>query len=224
MKKTENITTKGKGDKLVITCHQHLGTEFLEEFQAYIMQNEQFLHNAKIVLDVRDLEINANDLFSLRNFLNDHHISLAGVYSTRETTNTSARLLGIPTQSSLNVIDNPSKLGNKSLDKAVIIQRTIRSGNLIEESCDVVVVGDVNPGSVIRSDGSVVIWGKLQGEVHAGRSGNKNARIYALEFNTTGAKIAGVALEAGKKKNKEPEVAVLEENIVRLESWKKIII
>lgn len=223
MIKADNITAKGKGDKLVITCY-HLGwIEFREEFQAYIIQNESFLHNAKIVLDIRDLAINSNELFFLRNFLNDHGLTLSGINSSSEQTNTSARLLGILTQASMKSGDNPSKHNNKAMEKAIIVHRTIRSGSLIDEECDVVVLGDVNPGGVVNSDGNVIVWGKLQGEVHAGRSGNKKARIHALEFITSGVKIAGVALEIGKKKVKEPEVAYLQENTVRIESWKNII-
>ncbi|MDX1920401.1 MAG: septum site-determining protein MinC [Candidatus Caenarcaniphilales bacterium] len=44
----------------------------------------------------------------------------------------------------------------------------LRSGHLISYDGNIVVIGDVNPGCQIRSTGSIIVYGKLCGSVHAG--------------------------------------------------------
>lgn len=44
----------------------------------------------------------------------------------------------------------------------------LRSGHLITYDGNIVIMGDVNPGCQIRSTGSIIVYGKLCGSVHAG--------------------------------------------------------
>lgn len=44
------------------------------------------------------------------------------------------------------------------------------------------VLGDVQEGGVIVADGDVVVLGRLQGEVHGGKNGNKAAVVYANQL------------------------------------------
>lgn len=44
----------------------------------------------------------------------------------------------------------------------------VRSGMLIDYPGNVVVIGDINPGGVIKAGGNVIILGMLKGKVHAG--------------------------------------------------------
>jgi septum site-determining protein MinC len=51
-------------------------------------------------------------------------------------------------------------------------------------------LGDVNPGAEIIAGGSVVVWGRLRGLVHAGAMGDDTAVICALDLNPTQLRIA----------------------------------
>ena len=66
--------------------------------------------------------------------------------------------------------------------QTLLIRSTFRSGESIHHYGDVVVLGDVNPGSEIKADGDIVVMGALKGLPHAGASGDNKAAIIALEI------------------------------------------
>lgn len=70
------------------------------------------------------------------------------------------------------------------------IQRTLRSGQSITSDGNIVIIGDVNPGSEVIAKGDITIWGILGGIAHAGSAGNVHARIRALKMNAIQLRIA----------------------------------
>ena len=72
------------------------------------------------------------------------------------------------------------------------IQRTLRSGQSITAEGNIVVIGDVNPGSEIKAKGDITVWGILGGIAHAGAEGNKYARVRALKMNAIQLRIADI--------------------------------
>ncbi|WP_114569909.1 septum site-determining protein MinC [Exiguobacterium flavidum] len=56
---------------------------------------------------------------------------------------------------------------------------TARSGQVLDVEGSIVVVGDINPGAVVRATGSIYCLGALRGTVHAGKSGYQDAVIAA---------------------------------------------
>ena len=65
---------------------------------------------------------------------------------------------------------------------------------------------------VPTAEGDVMIWGRLLGIAHAGRLGNLNAKIIALELRPLQLRIADVVAigPEDKPKNSYPEIAVIE--------------
>ena len=72
------------------------------------------------------------------------------------------------------------------------IQRTLRSGQTLTADGNIVIIGDVNPGSEIKAVGDVTVWGILGGIAHAGIEGNQFAKIRALKMNAIQLRIADV--------------------------------
>ena len=70
------------------------------------------------------------------------------------------------------------------------IQRTLRSGQSITSEGNIVIVGDVNPGSEVIAKGDITVWGILGGIAHAGSDGNTYASIRALKMNAIQLRIA----------------------------------
>lgn len=58
----------------------------------------------------------------------------------------------------------------------------LRSGQTLECTSSVTLIGDVNPGAKIISDGNIVVLGSMKGNAHAGASGDSNCFIYALDM------------------------------------------
>lgn len=72
------------------------------------------------------------------------------------------------------------------------IQRTLRSGQTLTADGNIVIIGDVNPGSEIKAVGDITVWGILGGIAHAGIEGNQFARIRALKMNAIQLRIANI--------------------------------
>lgn len=58
----------------------------------------------------------------------------------------------------------------------------LRSGQVLKCVSSVTLVGDVNPGAMIISDGNIVVLGSLKGNAHAGAGGDDSCFIFALDM------------------------------------------
>lgn len=64
-------------------------------------------------------------------------------------------------------------------EAALLVQRSLRSGQKITSPNHVVVLGDVHPGAEIVSGGNILIMGHCRGVVHAGAGGDRRAKVIA---------------------------------------------
>ena len=95
-----------------------------------------------------------------------------------------------------------------------IIKKTLRSGRRVETKGNVLIIGDVNPGSEVFADGDVYIFGRARGIVHAGRSGDKTRTILALSMEMNQIRIANVFAngEGRKPGDRTSERAFIDEH------------
>ena len=76
---------------------------------------------------------------------------------------------------------------------AMLITQPVRSGSRIyAEGADLIVTATVNPGAEIIADGNIHVYGALRGRAVAGASDNRDARIFALNFDPELVAIAGL--------------------------------
>jgi len=82
-------------------------------------------------------------------------------------------------------------------------------------------LGDVNPGAEIIAEGTVIIWGKLRGSVHAGSKGDEDSKVCALDFAPMQLRIAEETVNIKKEKQiLGPVAAFIRNERVVVESWK----
>ena len=74
----------------------------------------------------------------------------------------------------------------------LIVNRTVRAGQLIEHPGDIIIVGDVNPDAEVRAAGNVMVFGELRGIAWAGYPGNKEAFILAFKMKPQQLRIANI--------------------------------
>jgi septum site-determining protein MinC len=82
---------------------------------------------------------------------------------------------------------------------AVVIQETVRSGQLVyAQATDLIVLAQVNAGAELMADGNIHVYGALRGRAVAGAMGAKAARIFCqrLEAELVGVDAAYVTAEA----------------------------
>ena len=58
----------------------------------------------------------------------------------------------------------------------------LRSGQVLESASNVTLIGDVNPGARIVSQGNIVVLGSLRGNAWAGAGGDDRCFIFALDM------------------------------------------
>lgn len=217
------VQIKGIKEGLLVTLGEGVWQELRESLFLHIQQQISFFKGAKVALDVGNQNLKAADLGSLRDKLADLEISLWAVISNSNTTEKTAQMLGLATRLSAQKAEKTSRPLDTNLagEEAVFVQRTLRSGFSIHTKGHAVIVGDVNPGAEIFAGGSVIIWGKVRGSVHAGVDGNREAVVCAMEFSPTHLRIADTDSSQHVKKSKShPEKALLKDGQIIFESWK----
>eukprot|EP00892_Ulva_mutabilis_P001641 jgi/Ulvmu1/11478/UM077_0022.1 len=75
---------------------------------------------------------------------------------------------------------------------ATFINRSVGSNETIDVSDTLVVMGDCKRGSSIRSDASIIVLGRLLGDVVAGHAGDRSAVVTAGDLQPSRLKIADV--------------------------------
>jgi septum site-determining protein MinC len=220
---TSHLQIKGLRDGLLVT----LAEAAWDEQQVALLENidarQAFFQGARLALDVGAQALGVNELVAVRDRLSERGVALWAVLSESPKTENTAQLLGLATRISKprpeeNRTFAVEKLGDET---ALFLNKTLRSGTRIEFPGHVVVLGDVNPGAEIIAEGSVIVWGRVRGVVHAGSKGNTDAVICALDLSPTQLRIASeVSALLQPQKNPQPEIASLsEEGKLQSELW-----
>lgn len=66
--------------------------------------------------------------------------------------------------------------------RSLVLERGLRSGQVVSFNGDVTVFGDVNPGAQLVASGNIIVLGALKGLVHAGSEGDHSATVLAFDF------------------------------------------
>jgi len=214
-RKKSNFPIKGFKEGILIT----LGDGDWEEVQCQLLsqieEKTKFFNGAKIAIEIGERVLRAAEMVELRDTLSDREVKLFAVLSTSQVTDVNAESMGLETRKSV-LKKNLAGFGCAVLDgePAILIQKTIRSGTSIKYAGHVIVYGDVNPGGEILTTGSIFIWGKLRGSVHAGMDGSENEVICAMEFDPIKLRIANLIFKNNKllRKLKRKPVRIYVDN------------
>ena len=74
---------------------------------------------------------------------------------------------------------------------ALVLPRSLRSGQRVEHRGDVIIAGHVNDGAEVFASGSITVLGRLSGLLHAGYEGDENAVVVARWMETLQVRIGG---------------------------------
>ena len=209
-----------KQDKKLISLSNSRKTDWKEELRIKIKD----IKNNEIDIDSRDLLLTCQELKFLINILIKKNIKLNKIISLIPETLVSASFLGLETQLILRnnqeEEQNASKtaIQNDEISKTLFHQGTLRSGEHLIGEGDILLLGDVNPGARVEAGGNVLIWGRLRGIAHAGKGGNENSKIIALELRPLQLRIANTVARGPAEK---PEPGLAEE--ARLHKGKILI-
>ncbi len=217
------LAIKGTREGLVIQVPEGLGETAVDAILGLIEDKADFFRGARVAVDLQETVLGAAQLGRLRDELAGRDVHLWAVLSQQTTTRTAAADLGLATElkptRSVSEDDEPFDT-EVCGDEAVFVRRTLRSGHSLRHPGHVIVLGDVNPGAEIIAGGSVIVWGRLRGVVHAGATGDEEAMVCALDLAPTQLRIAGrIAVSPERSGPAKPEVAFLREGQLVAERW-----
>lgn len=101
------------------------------------------------------------------------------------------------------------------------LRRTIRGGQVVNYSGNIVIIGDVNAGSEIYAAGNIIVFGALRGHAHAGFGGNSRAIVAAIFLQPEMLQIANLVTRSPEDnlKPQYPEVAKIKGNMIIVEPY-----
>lgn len=194
-----------------------------------ILIDEQDISVAKKELEEKLSESNAffNEE-SLEVFLTSPVLTDVEVFSLRKTVEEgllNTQVVFIEHQPKL-LPKQHSPLDDLSDDEGItkFVRTTVKSGEILETKHNLIVIGDVEKGACVRSDGNIFVMGALMGKACAGCSGKADSVIVAMRLLAeeimiceTTAKMKTGALK--KFLPGVPEIAYLLEQEIKIEQY-----
>jgi len=222
----QTIKIKGIREGLLISVGEGRWDETHSALINLLDEQGEFMKGARIALDVGPHELRATELSDLRSELSERQLSLWAVLSSSSQTKQTAQSFGLETRITKPENDAAVQLGDTSIqggESAVLVNRTLRSGYSLSFPGHVTVIGDVNPGAEIIASGSIIVWGRLLGLVHAGAEGDEDVIVCALDLRPTQIRIAGQIADInsrGSRLKSQPEIVYKQEGKLIREPWK----
>jgi len=161
----------------------------IEDIKRFILEKRQLLKGSRFILSVENHRITEQELKELVNqFKSLEEITFCGLKTNLKENRELCIKLGIPCDLSSMEIE---KVKERSESEEIkFIKKTLRSGDKITSTGDLIVMGDVNPGAEVEAGGNVYVMGNLMGFVKAG-IGKKECEVRALYFRAPIIEVCG---------------------------------
>ncbi len=222
------ISLKNEGEKLLLVLPTQAETnselpwsEIWQELKHLLQAKKQSLiAGTKVSLVARDRLIDARQLQTIAETLDEVKLCLETVSTNRRQTAVAAATSGYSVQQTTaqESLGEESDKSSAILAEPLYLQTTVRSGVEIRHPGTIVIFGDLNPGGKAIAAGDIFVWGRLRGVAHAGAQGNRQCRIAALKMEFTQLRIADAVARSPKIRPKRlvPELAFVTTDGIRL--------
>ena len=173
---------------------------------------------SQVRLAVQNQLLDSRQLQAIVASLQQHNLDLQWVETTRRQTAVAAASAGLSVDQTPPDVTLVTKEVTLPPPPPLVLRQTLRSGGEIRHNGDVVIMGDVNPGSSVIADGDILIWGCLRGTAHAGARGNQQAVIMILRLAACQLRIADLVARVGAdgSDRRDPEIAYITSEGIRL--------
>lgn len=106
-----------------------------------------------------------------------------------------------------NVITKAEAENMAKQQRVTSVTQIVRSGQQLEVTGDLLLIGDVNSGALVKATGNIYVVGVLRGSAHAGSEGDTEAVIAASVMTPSQLAIADVVCPGADVVHTESEVA-----------------
>lgn len=197
------VVIKGKRDRLAIYLDDKVDFQTLKNSLGMkIFEAKDFIGNANMAIEFVNRKLKDREENELLEKIKENcELKITYVFSEKKD----AKKIEIEN------IEKPITCEGKTK----YYHKTLRSGDKIEYSGNLVILGNVNPGSIVRATGNVIVLGFLNGTVFAGLSGEKDAFVGAIYMNPVQLAIGNIIISPKQEK-------ILDTNKVKKDSDFKI--
>lgn len=202
----ENILVKGNRDGLNIIINMDGFSDFQQmcnELLNRLYAGKNFYKGSSIKITTQFSCINNFQMSKLKDILFDELMIKDVIFEDKNRREKEDSFNG--------VVEGRTKFINKS----------IRSGQVVDYSGNIVIIGDVNPGAEVSASGNVIIMGALKGIVHAGNNGNMEAIISAIQLQPQIMSIGNIITRAPEEDERPSyaEVARIKDDMIIVEPY-----
>lgn len=194
----EIIAFKGTRHGVLVSIRED--AEFpvaLSELGKKIMEKNNFFQGALVSLDLGWREMTEEDFDALQQLFEEKSVKLQGIISSSQITRIIAEGRKIKAIiGRLGLAEHGSRAAKLAREQAkhkesetlkpeeetLLVKRTLRSGQKVSFSGNVVILGDVNPGAEVKAGGDIIVLGALRGMAHAGFERKENSQIFAFQL------------------------------------------
>jgi len=218
------IAIKGTRNGLLLTLEPETPfSELLSALSDRLAEAPSFFRGASLAVDTSRRMLRMSERTQLETLLAHYHMSVAPLeqvtVARKETMSGPLPAADLVTQAP--TITSPLGRDARASDDTLFLRRTVRSGQAIHHSSNIVVLGDVNSGAEIVAGGDILVWGVLRGMVHAGYPDNESASICALQLAPVQLRIAHLLSRPpeGGDVQQHPEVVTIRNGRIVVETW-----
>lgn len=224
-----NLAIKGTRNGLLLTLEPETPFgELLKALADRLAEAPGFFRGASLSVDTSRRSLRKSERQQLEYLLSHYQMSVAPLVAVAVAAEVESGSGGRSTelfQSPLSPRPQPGQAAQEQEERetcdTLFLRRTVRSGQAIHHSGNIIVFGDVNPGSEIVAGGDVIVWGVLRGMVHAGYPENEHAMVCALILAPVQLRIAHLLSRPPETPHTQinPEVAAIRHGRIVVETW-----
>ena len=161
--------------------------QLLEEFSKIVEEGKSILDGSEVLMEMQKRNFSPSLITKIwKAFVEPSNCTVSAWICDDEETKYRLSRLGIKVEAdekhkTKQIVTENRK--SEQLNSSYIHTGNLRGGQKIEHDGDVFVLGHVHMGSEIFANGNITVFGRLQGLVHAGCSGDNSKAVFvrALE-------------------------------------------
>ncbi len=161
----------------------------LEDIKKFILEKRQLLKGSRFILSVENYKLSMEEVEDLCSyFVTLDGITFCGFKTNLRENRELCIRLGVPCDLSSMELEKIKE--RAETEEVKFIKKTLRSGDKITSTGDIVIMGDVNPGAEVEAGGNVYVMGNLMGFVRAG-IGKSECEVRSLYFQAPLVEVCG---------------------------------
>ncbi len=138
----------------------------LDAIKEFILEKKQLLRGSRFIISVENYLLNAEEIKELKDFIDKiKELSFCGFKTNLRENREQCLKLSVPCD--LSTMEFEKEKERSESEEIKFVRKTLRSGDKITSTGDLVIMGDVNPGAEVEAGGNVYVFGSLRGIVKA---------------------------------------------------------